>query len=103
MKSLLPVLIWLILAQTADAQSFSCPIGRNPSCLGFNDKVVDRNAVCFNSFTCDFSGFMCVSDHKDYVGKAKRMAEGHDDFRLCVARASDMDAVQKCIRLDNLR
>ncbi|MGO7353328.1 hypothetical protein ACCS66_01145 [Rhizobium ruizarguesonis] len=93
----------LSLSATASGQSFSCPIGRQPSCLGYSDKVVDKDSSCFTSYTCDFNGFMCVSDHEDYVKKAKRMASGYDDFKNCVARAMDMDGVQSCIRSDNLR
>lgn len=93
----------LIAALPASAQSFSCPIGSQASCLGFNDKVVDRDASCFSQFTCNFDGFMCVSDHNDYVKKAKRMAEGYDDFRNCVARATDMDAIRSCVRYDSFR
>lgn len=91
-------------------QSFSCPIGREPACLEYGAKVcsslakcVDESASCFRSSTCDYNGFMCVSDHDDYVKKAKAMASAYDDFKSCVARSSDMDGVQSCVRSDNLR
>lgn len=93
----------LSLSATASGQSFSCPIGRQPSCLAYDDKVVDRDSQCFKSYTCNYDGFMCVSDHNDYVNKAKRMASGYDDFKNCVANASDMEAVHRCVRNDNLR
>ncbi len=63
-------------------------------------KCVDQSAACFQQNTCDFNGFMCVSDHEEYVKKAKAMASDYDDFKSCVVRAEDMDAVQTCIRLD---
>lgn len=109
-KPLLVVLAWLLLTQYATGQSFTCPIGRQPSCLDYSDKVcssfskcVDQTATCFDQFTCNYEGFMCVSDHADYVRKAKLMAEGYDDFKGCVVRAMDMEAVQACISRDNLR
>lgn len=91
-------------------QSFSCPIGREPACLEYGAKVctsfskcVEESASCFRPSTCDYNGFMCVSDHDDYVKKAKAMASAYDDFKACVARSSDMESVQSCIRSDNLR
>lgn len=66
-------------------------------------KCVDDDAVCFKKSTCDYSGFMCVSDHEEYAAKAKTMATSYDDFRDCINRASDMDEVSSCVRQDSYR
>ncbi|MGQ2950756.1 MAG: hypothetical protein ACT6RN_10620 [Agrobacterium sp.] len=105
-------------------QSFSCSWGKEAACLDFGAKVcsqfgkcVDENTTCFKKSTCDFDGFMCVSDHNDYVTKAKAMARDYDDYvtkaktmasnyddlRTCISRASDMDAVQSCVQQDSYR
>lgn len=92
-----------LVMQPALGQSFSSPIGRNPSCLNYGDKTVDAGSTCFQQFTCDFNGFMCVSNHQSYVKKVKIMAAGYDEFKQCVAIARDMDAVAACVRIDNFR
>lgn len=49
------------------AQSFSCSFGE-PACLGYGAVVckssatcVAKDAVCFDSHTCDYQGFVCKS------------------------------------------
>jgi len=107
---LLASIAFLDASNSVAQESFSCPFGKQASCLDYGDKVcssmgkcVDGNATCFQPNTCDYNGFMCVSDHNDYMKKAKTMAESYDDFRHCVATAADMNSVQNCIRADNLR
>lgn len=60
----------LILAASAaaDAQSFTCPAGKNAACLepGTNicsgtAKCVALNAACFDARSCDARGFVCKS------------------------------------------
>ncbi|RKE83981.1 hypothetical protein DFO46_0741 [Rhizobium sp. AG855] len=93
----------MLIPAISAAQSFSCRGGDRPACLGIFDKVVPQDAQCFNAYTCDYNGFMCSSDHKDYVKKAVKMAEGYDEFKTCVARSSTMNEVQSCVLRDNLR
>ncbi|GAB1381288.1 hypothetical protein MASR1M49_41340 [Pararhodobacter aggregans] len=54
---------------TAEAQSFTCPIGRRAACLEYGDTVcstfgrcVDSNAVCFSALECNYEGFTCRSN-----------------------------------------
>jgi len=86
----------------ASPQSFSCSSGQ-PSCLGFGDKVVDRNAQCFDSYTCFPSGFVCKKDMDELADRAKRMASNYDDLRLCLSRSTDMDDVARCVSIDSMR
>lgn len=83
------------------AQSFSCSMGQ-PACVGYDEKVVRRDAQCFASYTCFPAGFVCKSDMDELADKAKRMAQGYDDLRQCLSRASDMNDVESCVRRDNL-
>ena len=55
----------LCLASAAHAQSFSCPMGGEPACLGYGDRVVDRSAACFDAYQCDYEGFTCKSHLTD--------------------------------------
>lgn len=89
------------------SQSFSCMIGTQPACLDYGDKVCSSNskcvrsdAVCFDSFTCNYAGFVCKSDMDDLADKAKRMAQGYDELRFCLNRADDMEDVADCVRRD---
>ena len=53
------------LSPAADAQSFSCPIGREPACLDYGDRVVDSSAACFDAYQCNYEGFTCKSHLTD--------------------------------------
>lgn len=92
----------LSVATAANPQSFSCSSGQ-PSCLGFGDKVVDRNAQCFDSYTCFPAGFVCKKDMDELTDKAKRMASNYDDLRFCLSRSTDMDDVARCVSDDSMR
>lgn len=107
---LVVVAVAVMIADYASAQSFSCPYGKQPSCLDYNDKVcssmakcVTHDAVCFDSYTCGYDGFVCKSDMESLAKKAKSMASNYDELRNCLARATDMDEVNTCVRLDSIR
>lgn len=95
--------LYVAVTSSAIAQSFSCHIGKRAACLGYNDKVVDRSAQCFDQFTCSPGGFICKSDADKMQEKARAMIQGYDDLRGCIIRASDMDDIETCIRRDNLK
>lgn len=107
---LLVAILLLNAGPAISQQSFSCPWGKEAACLDYGAKVcsqfgkcVDDDAVCFSRSTCDYKGFMCVSDHEEFADKAKQMAAGYDSFKSCVALARNMDAVQSCLRFDGIR
>lgn len=78
------------------AQSFSCSMGKRAACLDYSDKVVDGSAQCFNSYTCDYNGFMCQSDHNDYVKKAKSLLTTYEGLKNCITIASTVEDAKAC-------
>lgn len=97
----------LALATPSFGQSFSCRMGSQPACLDYGDKVCSSNgkcvtsdAVCFDSYTCNFQGFVCKSDMDELAEKAKRMARGYDELRQCLSRSNNMSDVADCVRRD---
>lgn len=84
---------------SAVPQSFTCPIGKQASCLDYGDKVcssyskcVDQNAACFDSWQCDFEGFTCKSNVTDIVKKYDALVDDYNELvRKSRALASDYD------------
>jgi hypothetical protein len=101
MRTLICLGIVLLGATDAMAQSFSCSMGQ-PSCVDYSEKVVRRDAQCFDSFTCFPGGFVCKSDMDDLSEKARRIAQGYDELRQCLSRVSDMSDVERCVSRDRL-
>lgn len=100
LRALRLLTITLVMSASAagngSAQSFSCPIGKRAACLDYSDKVVDGSAQCFNSYTCDFSGFMCKSDHDSYVKKAKALVETYNGLKACISRSATVEDAKSC-------
>ena len=111
MKSTVFVFILLTYPSAAVAQRyFSCPGFERAVCLDYGDKVcssfakcVDQNSVCFDSYTCNFKGFVCKStlddladEYDDLLRKAKSIASDFDSYRDCVRYASTIDEAQSC-------
>jgi hypothetical protein len=103
MRLILSALLSVALVGAAQAQNFSCPFGKQGACLDYGDKVcssfakcVDQNAVCFNSYTCDFRGFVCKStlddvtdEYDSLLQKARSLASDYDDLRSRYDEAVD--------------
>lgn len=60
--------IALIPTGTAAQQNFSCSWGDRGACLGYGETVcsssgrcVSQDAVCFDSYQCNYEGFTCKS------------------------------------------
>jgi hypothetical protein len=70
----------VLLGTEIAAQSFSCPIGRSPSCLDYGDKVVSSDAQCFDSFACDFNGFICKSKFNESVDEYEDLRRKYNDL-----------------------
>jgi hypothetical protein len=77
--TLLLALCMFQIAATAQ-QNFSCSYGARAACLGFNEKVVNSNSVCFSEFTCDFKGFTCKSKFDDVVAQHDSLVRKHNDL-----------------------
>jgi hypothetical protein len=63
--ALVASLLWIL--PSAAGQSFSCSFGE-PACLDYGAVVckssatcVSKDAICFDSYTCDYNGFVCKS------------------------------------------
>ena len=107
-------------AVPAQAQSFSCPFGKDPACLDYGDQVcssmgmcVDQNAACFDKYQCDHQGFTCKSNLSDCADDYNALLADHeellrthnalvDDYNnlLGTAKAaqSDLDDIRECLR-----
>jgi hypothetical protein len=102
-------------ATNAYSQSFSCTFGE-PACLDYGAKVcsssakcVDQNAVCFDSFTCDYNGFVCKSDYNDAVDEIDQKVRLYnslaEDFNRLKAAYSESESEREDVttKLSNLR
>jgi len=127
--------LFMIVTFAANAlaygDSFSCSFGKQGACLDYGDKVcssrskcVSNDAICFDSYTCDFNGFVCKSkfddlanEYDDLLYKFKKIATEHDDLvneyneilrkyknvaaeyedlQNCIAYASTLDEARNC-------
>jgi len=118
----------LLAALTSSAygygDTFSCSFGKQGACLDYGDKIcsssakcVSDDAICFDSYTCDYKGFVCKSKFEDLFDKCKNIAEEHDDladeyndlvrkyrnavseyedFQSCVSYASTLEEAKNC-------
>ena len=124
MRIILGFVALLSAATPTFAQSFSCGFGKEPACLDYGDKVcstfgkcVKDDAVCFDSYQCNYEGFTCKSnvtncvekneeliddynnllnEYDELLGKAKDVATSYDDLKSCLLSASDMRDVERC-------
>lgn len=74
-----------------------------PACLDFGDKVVRQSAVCFDSYTCNYDGFVCKSDMKKVVDaydlvilKHNTLVNVVNGLKNCLRTADTLDDAQRC-------
>jgi hypothetical protein len=120
-----PVLIvGMLVGSQASAQSFSCGVGKQPSCLDYGDKIcssrgkcVSDDAVCFDSYQCGYEGFTCksnvtelaglydnllrknnllVDDFNELLEKGRGMAKTIDNMNSCLQYATSLSDAQSC-------
>lgn len=95
------VALSVALAAPASAQNFSCRFGTRPACLDFGDTVcssmgrcVNTNAVCFDSFQCDFEGFTCRSNVTACIAERDDLRRRHNnlviDYNDLLGRHNDL-------------
>ncbi|ESY56615.1 MULTISPECIES: hypothetical protein [unclassified Mesorhizobium] len=130
-KPFLAILVLCLCALPAAAgQSFSCSFGE-PACLDYGAVVcksgaqcVARDSVCFDSYTCDYKGFVCRSqfdkaveeiddkvtkfnallatfndlktDYETASSQLSRTQTSADELVSCVRRATTLDEAQRC-------
>lgn len=82
---------------------FSCSFGR-PACLSYSDKVVDGNAVCFDSWTCSYEGYVCKSDYDRAVDQFNELVRDYNQLLSyaqaledCVASGRTVDEIRRCV------
>ena len=115
----IPLLIVLIMSCSASVygKGFYCPNSQKMTCLGYGEKVVGDNAVCFDRFECSQEGFVCKSELDGLAFEHESLVEKHDElssrynelvgvyestvteyrnFRRCVETASTLADVQAC-------
>lgn len=114
----LTLLIGFVLTFNAYGDTLYCPDGKQMKCLGFSEKIVSNNAVCFDAFTCDQDGFVCKSEldamadehegllnkHNDLVNTYNELhtayvstVSGHEELVRCLSIASTLDEAKGCI------
>ena len=111
--------------------SFSCSFGQQGACLDYGDKVcssfakcVKSDAVCFDSYTCDYNGFVCkskfneladdfddllkkcrniaseydavVNDYNELIRKHKMLASEYEEIQSCISYATSLDEAKRC-------
>lgn len=100
----------LVSSGAANAQSFSCRLGTQPACLDYGDKVcssrgkcVTSDAVCFDSYTCGYKGFVCkskldeiVDAHDVVVTKYNTLIDSLDHVQRCVRHSDSVEEAQAC-------
>ncbi|PND22310.1 hypothetical protein CN934_05145 [Ensifer sp. MMN_5] len=115
MQRIAVLLMVSLMSTVAGAQSFTCPMGKSPSCLDYSDKVcssfakcVADDAVCFDSFTCNYKGFVCksvleeaVELHDDVVRKYNSLLDERNSIaqRLAVATQENNENIERNARL----
>jgi hypothetical protein len=104
----------------AYGNDFSCSYGKRGACLDYGDKVcsvtakcVNNDAVCFNSNTCGYGGFVCKSklddlttEYDGLLSKCQNIAREHDDLvdeynellRNYKFKVSEYDDLESCVR-----
>lgn len=108
--------IVLVANFAAFGNDFSCPFGKQGACLDYNDKVcssfakcVDNNAVCFDSNTCNYKGFICKSQFDDlmddYSGLASKCKSISDEYETLVIKYNNLirayESLDNCLSSAN--
>lgn len=93
------VVLFAWLSADANAQSFSCSMGRQAACLDYGDvvcnslaKCVRQNSICFDAFTCDSDGFVCKSVLDDAVDEIQDKVRAYNTL---VSEFNDLNSNHK--------
>ncbi|WP_303902992.1 hypothetical protein [Thiohalomonas denitrificans] len=102
---------------SAYGAGLSCPDSQKMVCLGYGDKIVGDNAVCFDRFECSQEGFVCKSElddlaneyeglldkqneltnrYNELVGVYESTVTDYRNLKRCVEVASTLKDVQVC-------
>lgn len=107
-----------IIAFNVYGDTIYCADNKQMRCLGFGEKVVNSNAVCFEPLKCSQEGFVCKSEldsladeHESLLGKHNELVSTHNELisvyentvseyeklERCVNTASTLDEAKGCI------
>ncbi len=113
----LTMLTGFMLTFNVYGDTLYCPNGKQMRCLDFGAKVVEKSAVCFDSFTCSQEGFVCKSELNDLADEHEALLNKHNDlisthnelvdvyenavseyerFERCVNSATTLEDAQGC-------
>lgn len=116
---------------SAYGDTFSCSYGKRAACLDYGDKVcssfskcISDNAICFDSYTCNYKGFVCkskfddlsdeyddlfrkcknisveyddlVNEYNDLLRKYKNAVSGYENLQSCINYASNLNEAKIC-------
>lgn len=113
-----------VAALPASAQSFSCRGGAQPACIDYGAKIcssfskcVDQNAVVFDSYTCNYKGFVCKStlddvaekhdvivqkfntlldEHQQTISRYNALLRDSQSIAACIQDAATIDQAKQC-------
>ncbi|MFV1872983.1 MAG: hypothetical protein ACMZ64_06665 [Oleiphilus sp.] len=103
----------------AYGNDFSCSFGKQGACLDYGDKIcpsaakcVNSDAICFDSYTCGYGGFVCksklddfASEYDDLLSKCNNIASEYDDLtdeynnllRRYKSKVSEYEDFESCV------
>ncbi len=112
------LLLGSVIAFNVYGDTIYCEGNKQMMCLGFEQKIVDNNAVCFEPFACGQEGFVCKSEldiladehesllsqhnelvdtHNELLGEYENALSQYGDVERCVIAATSLDEAKSCI------
>lgn len=112
------LLLGSVLAFNVYGDTVYCEGNKQLMCLGFEQKIVDNNAVCFDRFTCSQDGFVCKSEldnladehesllsqhnelvdtHNELLDEYKNTVANYENVQSCVGAASSLEEAKSCL------
>ncbi|MER9574931.1 hypothetical protein NKI78_04660 [Mesorhizobium sp. M0400] len=99
--ALYALLFWV--SASPAGQSFSCSFGE-PACLDYGAVVckssatcVSKDSICFDSYTCDYKGFVCKSKFDDAVGLYEAQV---DKYNEVVGKFNLLNSTYERVRIE---
>lgn len=99
------LLLGSLLALNVYGDTVYCEGNKQMMCLGFEQKIVDNNAVCFEPFTCSQEGFVCKSELNDLADEHEALLAKHNDLANTYnellneynSNVADFEETQRCL------
>lgn len=79
-KKLATVLLGSLLTFNVYGDTYYCAEGKQMKCLGFGEKIVGNNDICFEPFSCSQEGFVCKSELNDLAGELESLFIKHNEL-----------------------